>query len=154
MTKEELVADLLQEIGQLEKQMLEQMQMLAALKGKVDLILQLPPDRIEEEKVELVNTEEPMLPKIVVPNRTSVYDVLEQKQGVEFGKLFSLNDRFRFKRDLFAGDEEKMSRTFSDINKQTSYESAKTYLQEELNWNMEDVNVVDFLKLVEKRFPI
>lgn len=70
----------------------------------------------------------------------------------DFRKAFSLNDRFYFRRELFAGDEAKMNKIISDLNDMTSYEESITYLNEKLNWNVENETVAGFIKLLEKRF--
>lgn len=79
-------------------------------------------------------------------------DILEKKNLSDFRKAFSLNDRFRFRRELFGGNEEKMNKAISDLNDIHSYEESVTYLNNELKWNIEDEAVADFIKLLEKRF--
>lgn len=79
-------------------------------------------------------------------------DVLEKKNLSDLRKAFSLNDRFRFRRELFGGDEEKMNKAIADLSDIQSYEASVEYLNNELKWNVEDEAVADFLKLLEKRF--
>lgn len=79
-------------------------------------------------------------------------DLLEKKNLSDFRKAFSLNDRFRFRRELFGGDESKMNKAIADLNEIHSYEESVTYLNNELKWNIEDEAVADFIKLLEKRF--
>ena len=79
-------------------------------------------------------------------------DILEKKNLSDFRKAFSLNDRFRFRRELFGGNEDKMNEAITDLNDIHSYEESVTYLNNELKWNIEDEAVADFLKLLEKRF--
>ncbi|WP_304249636.1 hypothetical protein [Parabacteroides gordonii] len=79
-------------------------------------------------------------------------DLLEKKNLSDFRKAFSLNDRFRFRRELFGGDEEKMNKAITDLNDIHSYEESVAYLNNELKWNIEDEAVADFIKLLEKRF--
>lgn len=79
-------------------------------------------------------------------------DLLEKNNLSDFRKAFSLNDRFRFRRELFGGDEERMNRVISDLNDLHTYEDSVTYLNNELKWNIEDEAVSDFIKLLEKRF--
>lgn len=79
-------------------------------------------------------------------------DILEKKNLSDFRKAFSLNDRFRFRRELFGGNEEKMNKAITDLNDIHSYEESVTYLNNELKWNIEDEAVADFIKLLEKRF--
>ena len=99
------------------------------------------------EAVEEVN-------KAVTPERTGLFlsDILEKKHLSDFRKAFSLNDRFRFRRELFGGDEERMNKAIHALNEIQSYEDSITYLNNELKWNVEDEAVADFIKLLEKRF--
>lgn len=79
-------------------------------------------------------------------------DLLEKKNLSDFRKAFSLNDRFRFRRELFGGDEARMNKVINDLNEFHSYEDSITYLNNELKWNIEDEAVADFITLLEKRF--
>ena len=79
-------------------------------------------------------------------------DLLEKRNLSDFRKAFSLNDRFRFRRELFGGDEARMSKAINELNELQSYEDSITYLNKELKWNIEDETVADFIKLLEKRF--
>ncbi len=92
--------------------------------------------------------------KSVTSEKQSVFlsDILEKKNLSDFRKAFSLNDRFRFRRELFGGNEEKMNKAITDLNDIHSYEESVTYLNNELKWNIEDEAVADFIKLLEKRF--
>ncbi|MCS3064474.1 hypothetical protein NXX40_20010 [Parabacteroides distasonis] len=58
---------------------------------------------------------------------------MEKKNLSDFRKAFSLNDRFRFRRELFGGNEEKMNKAISDLNDLSSYEESVTYLNKVLN---------------------
>lgn len=82
----------------------------------------------------------------------SIHEVLEKQNLSDLRKAFSLNDKFYFRKELFNGDEAKMSKVLSDLNDIHSYEESVAYLNEKLNWNIEDPTVSEFLKLMEKRF--
>lgn len=82
----------------------------------------------------------------------SLNEILEKKNLSDFRKAFSLNDRFRFRRELFGGDEEKMNKAVSELNDIHTYEESVAYLNNVLKWNIEDPSVADFIKLLEKRF--
>lgn len=102
----------------------------------------------------------PAPPAVEVPNKVMtaeraglfLNDILEKKNLSDFRKAFSLNDRFRFRRELFGGDEARMNKAINDLNEIHSYEDSVTYLNNELKWNIEDEAVADFIKLLEKRF--
>ena len=92
--------------------------------------------------------------KVIPAERPGLFlnDLLEKKNFSDFRKAFSLNDRFRFRRELFGGDEARMNKVINDLNDLHSYEDSVTYLNNELKWNIEDEAVADFIKLLEKRF--
>ena len=92
--------------------------------------------------------------KAAAPERSGLFlnDLLEKKNLSDFRKAFSLNDRFRFRRELFGGDEARLNKAINDLNELHSYEDSVTYLNNELKWNIEDEAVADFIKLLEKRF--
>lgn len=88
----------------------------------------------------------------IASQNISFNEILEKKNLSDFRKAFSLNDRFYFRRELFAGDETRMNRVISELNEIHTYENSVTYLDQELKWNIEDKAVSDFVKLLEKRF--
>ncbi|MDR2118587.1 MAG: hypothetical protein LBP25_03525 [Tannerellaceae bacterium] len=82
----------------------------------------------------------------------SLNDALEKKNLSDFRKAFSLNDRFYFRKELFADDEAKMNKAIADMNDIHSYEESIQYLRNTQNWDMESAPATDFLTLLEKRF--
>lgn len=143
-----------------------------------EVIIEKPEIIIEEKKIvqpqpetviqpEVVIQPEPVVTKQTKPEKPAevphkptatekqgvfLSDLLEKNNLSDFRKAFSLNDRFRFRRELFGGDEEKMNKAITDLNDIHSYEESVTYLNNELKWNIEDEAVADFIKLLEKRF--
>lgn len=134
-----------------------------------EIIIEKPEIIIEEKKVVqpetviqaeiITSSAKPEKPaeaphKTITTEKQGVFlsDLLEKKNLSDFRKAFSLNDRFRFRRELFGGDEEKMNKAITDLNDIHSYEESVAYLNNELKWNIEDEAVADFIKLLEKRF--
>lgn len=87
-----------------------------------------------------------------VASKISLNDVIEKKSLTDFRKAISLNDWFRFKRDLFKGDEEAINATVQALNGTGSYGEAIAYLNEHMRWDPDDPTAADFIKLLEKRF--
>lgn len=107
-----------------------------------------------EEKV-LAEDNEPIQKELIpTTERNGLFlnDILEKKNLSDFKKAFSLNDRFRFKRELFNGNEELMNETISALNLLQSYSDSISYIQDHFQWNQEDDATIDFIKLLEKRF--
>lgn len=94
----------------------------------------------------------PTEPPIIKPQANSLNDLLERKNLSDFRKAFSLNDRFRFRRELFGGSEELMNQVIADLNDIKSYDASVAYIQKVLSGNGEESAVADFLQLIEKRF--
>lgn len=82
----------------------------------------------------------------------SVNEILEKRKLADFRKAFSLNDRFYFRRELFSGNESRMNQVIEQLNGLSSYDESIAYLKSELDWNLDDQAVADFVKLIEKRF--
>lgn len=108
----------------------------------------IPDIKIKEE----IKSNPKEIPLGEIKTSVSFNEILEKKNLSDFRKAFSLNDRFRFRRELFGGDENRMNQAITDLNNIQTYEESVTYLHVELNWNVEDEAVADFLKLIEKRF--
>ncbi len=107
----------------------------------------IPEEKIVQETIPLKEIEIPHKTILADKSSISLNDILEKKNLSDFRKAFSLNDRFRFRRELFGGNEEKMNKAISDLNDLSSYEESVTYLNKVLNWNIEDASVADFIKL-------
>ena len=64
----------------------------------------------------------------------------------------SLNDSFRFTRELFGGDAARMNRVFAELNAAVSFEEAIALFQKEVPVEEENEAVVDFVELLRKYF--
>ena len=113
----------------------------------------------EEEEEEEGKKEEPAI--VAEPVVETVVKEEEPKSAVlgESLKLsaglrhaISLNDSFRFSRELFGGDTDLMNRVIEQISVMSSYKTAVAFLSSkvELNEGKEAVN--DFLELLKKFF--
>lgn len=98
---------------------------------------------------------EPVAPAASATHEQGTYllsDLLEKKNLSDFRKAFSLNDRFRFKRELFGNNEDAMNTVISELNDIRTYEESMNYIENKLQWDKEQEAVSDFIKLLEKRF--
>ncbi|MGM9798056.1 MAG: hypothetical protein ACI3ZY_10910 [Parabacteroides sp.] len=110
---------------------------------------------VEEQPQPVTPTVHAIIPTeapTIKPQAGSLNDLLERKNLSDFRKAFSLNDRFRFRRELFGGSEELMNQVIADLNEIKSYDASMAYIQKVLNGNGEESAVADFLQLIEKRF--
>ena len=108
--------------------------------------------KVEEPAPVVVAEPEPKPVESPAASKISLNDVIEKKSLTDFRKAISLNDWFRFKRDLFKGNEEAINATVQALNGIGSYEEAIAYLNEHARWDPDDPTAADFIKLLEKRF--
>ena len=64
----------------------------------------------------------------------------------------SLNDSFRFSREIFGGDSELMNRVIEQISMMSSYKTGIAFLSSKVNINEENEAMTDFLELLKKYF--
>ncbi|OUQ66860.1 hypothetical protein [Bacteroides xylanisolvens] len=98
---------------------------------------------VEESVAETVVKEEE--PKSVVLGES-----LKLSAGLRHA--ISLNDSFRFSRELFGGDTELMNRVIEQISVMGSYKTAVAFLSSKVEINEEKEAVNDFLELLKKFF--
>ena len=113
----------------------------------------------EEEEEEEGKKEEPAI--VAEPVVETVVKEEEPKSAVlgESLKLsaglrhaISLNDSFRFSRELFGGNTDLMNRVIEQISVMSSYKTAVAFLSSKVELNEEKEAVNDFLELLKKFF--
>ena len=67
-------------------------------------------------------------------------------------KAIGLNDRFRFRNDLFNKDEKLMLDTIEALNGLANMSDAKAYLSARFTWKEDDASVVYFYEILERKF--
>ena len=75
--------------------------------------------------------------------------------NVELRNLMSvigLNDRFRFRHDLFSNSDELFKETIDILNKIENFDSAVDYLMKKFEWDEEDATVVYFYDIIKPKF--
>jgi len=107
------------------------------------------PDKNEKEEQIILQT---LIDEKQLSENDSIIPDSEKKILSDFRKAFTLNDRFRFCRELFSSDENLMNQTFSELNSLESYNSSVNYVKKHFNWNLEDEIVTEFMVIIEKRF--
>lgn len=79
-------------------------------------------------------------------------EVLQRQHAKELRKALSLNDRFRFRRELFGNSDIRMNETLALIDAMHSYDEAEDYILNDLNWDLDNPEVAEFMKIVQKHF--
>ncbi|GAA6254248.1 hypothetical protein F070042J6_01000 [Bacteroides sp. f07] len=106
------------------------------------VVIQSPQPVISEEAPIVIKKEEP---------KSSVLgESIKLAAGLRHS--ISLNDSFRFSRELFKGDTDLMNRVIEQISVMGSYKTAVAFLSSKVEIDEEKEAVVDFLELLKKYF--
>jgi len=104
-------------------------ELLELLSGKVEYMTQLmTPTELSVKDVVYSDSSMTSELKFSKPVKR-INDQLEQKRLKDLTKSLTLNDRFRFQREFFDNDTQKMLEVFSAINATNSMEEALDYLR-------------------------
>lgn len=101
-------------------------------------------------KEEPVTEEEPVIIKKEEPKSAVLGESIKLAAGLRHS--ISLNDSFRFSRELFKGDTDLMNRVIEQISVMSSYKTAVAFLSSKVEIDEEKEAVVDFLELLKKYF--
>ena len=88
------------------------------------------------------------------PEPLRLDEKLARESSRNLRKAFSLNDRFRFRRELFGNSDIEMTDTLNLVEAMTSYDEAVDYFMTDLQWDADNAEVKDFMAIVEKHFSI
>ena len=107
----------------------------------------------EGKKEEPAIVAEPVVETVVKeeePKSAVLGESLKLSAGLRHA--ISLNDSFRFSRELFGGDTDLMNRVIEQISVMSSYKTAVAFLSSKVELNEEKEAVNDFLELLKKYF--
>ena len=126
----------------------------------INILLRKPEPEINlDEFVKVDAPEEHPEPEVpeqqeceVIISNIPLNDVLNKQLAVDLRNIISLNDRFRFQRELFGGDNNLMNETLNQLNSSESLIDAFAYLNDRFDWDWEEEPASDFKIILEKRF--
>ena len=79
-------------------------------------------------------------------------DKIGKKIFPDIQSSLSLNDRFRFQRDLFRNNSGLMQQSLNHLNELESFDETINYLNSQFSWNWEDESVVAFKDILKTKF--
>lgn len=77
---------------------------------------------------------------------------LARQHSRDLKKAFSLNDRFRFRRELFANSDSAMNDSLELVEGMQSFDEAADLFYDSLGFDANNPDVVDFMDIIEKHF--
>ena len=137
---------------------LEYLQGQLAVEKANEIVLESLKENVEVENETIVIVEEEVVleePELVSFEKQVTVGFLSDEIGkkiyADFRTSLTLNDKFRFQRDLFRNDAGKMNEALDYLNSLDSMDKALSYLNN-FDWNWEDESVQAFKEILEKRF--
>ena len=106
-------------------------------------------DEMEEKEAEDESEDDESL-LIKEPKAAVLGESIKMAAGLRHS--ISLNDSFRFSRELFGGNTDLMNRVIEQISVMSSYKTAVAFLSSKVELNEEKEAVNDFLELLKKYF--
>ena len=172
MDKNSLIQDIKNDLNSIKKQVEVTLAKLAVLESMIELDKKLgvsvaePVEAPEENKESVAEPEpavesKPVVEPVVEPVAEPVIESPKQlnaptpKQVAELRNLMSiigLNDRFRFRHDLFSDSNDLFKETIEILNTIENFDKAVDYLQGKFNWDEENATVVYFYDIIKPKF--
>ncbi|MDP4271592.1 MAG: hypothetical protein Q8909_15940 [Bacteroidota bacterium] len=84
-----------------------------------------------------------------VTSHIAVEEVAEKPASTLAQKL-TLNERFRFLRNLFSGNESLMMSVFAELDHKSGLDEMEEYLKLKFQWDWESAPVLDFVQFLER----
>ena len=106
-------------------------------------------DEMEEKEAEDESEDDESL-LIEEPKAAVLGESIKMAAGLRHS--ISLNDSFRFSREIVGGDPELMNRVIEQISVMSSYKTAVAFLASKVSVNEENEAMTDFLELLKKYF--
>ena len=101
------------------------------------------------------NVVPPAMPKISINDNGEelrVDEKLQRTLSKDLHKAFSLNDRYRFRRELFSNSELDWNDALNMVASMSSYEEAEDYFYNDLGWDKNSEEVADFMNVIKNHF--
>lgn len=107
----------------------------------------------EETNIEAeVEDAAPEYPEHEITSELKVDQMLSRKEAADLKRVFTLNDKFRFRRALFNQDDTKFAEALQLLGEIKSFDEAKKMLETRYGWDMTDPEVEDFLSIIEPHY--
>lgn len=107
---------------------------------------------IKEKPAEIPVPQEEVEVGLEMPAATVSILAERIKPGADLCRSISLNDSFRFSRELFSGDTARMNLVLQQIGEMSSLDAAVAFLSVETRANEENEAMADLMELLRKYF--
>ena len=102
---------------------------------------------------ESIETSESLADKLAKNADDTLASAINNKKITDLKSSITLGDRFRFQRELFGGNGEKMNKAISDFNSFETMTEAQEYISKNfVHWALDNDTVSDFIQLLQRRY--
>lgn len=131
---------------------------------------QQPEEQPEIEAIEATIAEQPVQPMpaaapeqpvqiptpISVPEqpKMKVDEMIQRRESADLRRVFTLNDKFRFRRELFGNDEQAFRQAIDTLDGMNTYGQAEAYLMGQLGLDEGNETVRDFITVIQRHFGV
>lgn len=81
-----------------------------------------------------------------------VDEMLQRKAANDIRRAFTLNDKYRFRRELFGNSDAALNDALDIVSAMHSYDEACDYFRNDLGWDTTSEDVKDFLEVIASHF--
>ncbi len=112
------------------------------------------PEPVEEvpEPEEVPEIEEEIADEPVEEKTITLDEAFIRNKAKDLKSAFSLNDTFRFRRELFGNSAADMNDAIDLVNAMNSYDEAEDYFINDLGWDAESDEVREFMEIIRNHF--
>lgn len=79
-------------------------------------------------------------------------EALQRNMSKDLRHAFSLNDRYRYRRELFGNSDSVMNDTLNLIDSMSTFDEAEDYFYNDLEWEHDSPEVADFMVIIKNHF--
>lgn len=106
------------------------------------------PEIEEEPEPEIIKNVDETAPEAII----TLDEAFIRNKAKDLKSAFSLNDTFRFRRELFGNSAADMNDAIDLVNAMNSYEEAEDYFINDLGWDAESDEVGEFMEIIRNHF--
>lgn len=113
-----------------------------------ELELEIVPEIEAEPEPEIIKNVDETAPDAII----TLDEAFIRNKAKDLKSAFSLNDTFRFRRELFGNSAADMNDAIDLVNAMNSYEEAEDYFINDLGWDAESDEVGEFMEIIRNHF--
>lgn len=107
---------------------------------------------IVESEIEVFDDYDDSFDNLSEESSLTVEEKIAINESRDLRHAFTLNDKYRFRRELFANSDIEMTDTINLISAMSSLSEAEEYFYEDLQWDPNSDEVIDFIAIIKKHF--